>query len=69
MREAVGAMEECFENIRAWMTMDQLKLNDGKTEIIPIGTQQQLDKVNNTSHLRIGQATAPPVSTCKFHRS
>ena len=42
------------------MTVDQLKLNEGKTEIILIGTRQQLNKVN-FGHLTIGNETVPKV--------
>ena len=42
------------------MASDQLKLNEDKTEVILIGTQQQLDKVN-IALLDIGQASVPIV--------
>lgn len=35
--DAVITMPNCFESIRIWMAVDQLKLNDNKTEIILIG--------------------------------
>ena len=38
--EAVDAGQECIKDIRAWMAADQLKLNEDKTEVILIGTQQ-----------------------------
>lgn len=38
--------------------MDQLKLNDDKTEVILIGTWQQLRRVNITQ-LNIGEVTVP----------
>ena len=38
------------------------KAYEDKTEIILIGTQQQLDKVN-IAHLEIGQASKPIVSS------
>ena len=60
--KAVDAVQECIEDIRTWMAADQRKLNEGKTEVILIGTQQQLDKVN-ISHLEIGQASVPIVSS------
>ena len=60
--ETVGAMKERLEDIRAWMAANQLKLNDDKTEIILIGTQQQLDNMN-ISHLNIAHATMPLVSS------
>ena len=40
------------------MTIDQLKLSEGKTEIILSGTWQQLNKVN-FGHLTIGNETVP----------
>ena len=58
----MGAMKERLKDIRAWIAADQLKLNDDKTEIILIGTQQQLDNVH-ISHLNIAQATMPLVSS------
>ena len=42
--------------------MSQLKLNEDKTEVILIGTKQELDKVN-IAHLEIGQASVPIVSS------
>ena len=44
--EAIYAVEQCIRAIRAWMNTDKLKLNDDKTEIMLIGTRQQLNKVN-----------------------
>ena len=44
--EAVHAMEQWFRAIRAWMQADKLKLNENKTEVMLIGTRQQLSKVN-----------------------
>ena len=44
--EAVHAMEQCIRAIRAWMQADKLKLNENKTEVMLIGTRQQLSKVN-----------------------
>ena len=35
--KAVDAVQECIEDIRAWMVVDQLKLNEDKTEVILIG--------------------------------
>ena len=44
--EAVHAMEQRIRAIRAWMQADKLKLNENKTEVMLIGTRQQLSKVN-----------------------
>ena len=39
-------MPQCIRAIRAWMQVDKLKLNENKTEVMLIGTRQQLSKVN-----------------------
>ena len=44
------------------MAADQLNLNEHKSEVILIGTQQQLDKVN-IAYLENGQASVPIVSS------
>ena len=49
-------MEQCIRAIRAWMNTDKLKLNDDKTEIMLIGTRQQLNKVNLDT-LTVGDAS------------
>ena len=38
-------MEKCIEEIRNWMGINMLKLNDDKTEFIIFGTHQQLKKL------------------------
>ena len=42
--EAIHAMEQYIR--AAWMQADKLKLNENKTEVMLIGTRQQLSKVN-----------------------
>ena len=60
--EAVRVMQECIGSIRSWMATDKLKLNEAKTEIILIGTNRQLEKVN-IDRLNIGQVTVPTLSS------
>ena len=43
--KAVTAMKRCIEDLRQWMLLDRLKLNDDKTEYLLIGTRRQLDKL------------------------
>ena len=43
--EAGCAMEQCIRTVRAWMVADKLKINEEKTDIMLIGTHQQLTKV------------------------
>ena len=53
-------LESCIDDIRAWMLHDNPKLNDEKTELLIIGTPQQLDKVVIT-HIRVGNTNIYPV--------
>ena len=43
---ALNAMRDCIHDLRNWMIEDRLMLNDDKTELLLIGTRQQLQKVN-----------------------
>ena len=62
--DAVVAMERCIRDIRSWMITDKLKLNDSKTEIMLIGTRQQLAKVN-LNGLCVGGSNINPVAVAK----
>ena len=57
-------MERCVNEVRAWMLCDKLKINDGKTEFVIIGTRQQLSKVHVDS-LAVGDAQVSPVQSVK----
>ena len=46
-------MELCIRGIRTWVWMDKLKLNDDKTELMIIGSRQQLEKVS-VAELSVG---------------
>ena len=56
----IHGLENCINEIRKWMCMNLLKLNDGKTEFIILGTQQQLQKIGHTS-IQIGDDLVTPV--------
>ena len=51
--ESLGA---CISDICLWMRTNLLKLNDGKTELIVLGTRQQLSKVGDVT-IMIGNDT------------
>ena len=44
-------MESCLQDVKSWMILNKLKMNDSKTECILIGSYQQLAKINLTSIL------------------
>ena len=58
--EAISTMELCVCEIRAWMLCDKLKINNDKTEVIIIGTRQQLAKAQVVC-LTFGDARVPVV--------
>lgn len=47
--QALQAMENCIGKIRKWMIHDRLLINDSKTELILIGSKQQLSKLQPIS--------------------
>ena len=53
-------IENCIEDIRRWMTLNMLKLNDAKTEFFILDTRQQLAKLSDVS-IKIGNTTVLPV--------
>ena len=59
---AVQAMEACISDVRIWIINHHLKLNDGKTEFIIIGSRQQLAKVN-IDHVNVGTLDIRPVGS------
>ena len=47
--DAIQAMEKCIDAVRKWMIQDRLMINDDKMEVLLVGTQQQLDKLDSCS--------------------
>jgi len=43
--DAMDRLTRCITQIRDWMASNRLKLNEDKTQIIWLGTRQQLDKI------------------------
>ena len=58
--ECIHSLENCINQIRDWMCINLLKLNDGKTEFIILGTQQQLQKISHIN-IRIGEDPLTPM--------
>src|SRR5271163_1466797 len=52
---AGNCMSNCIADIRSWMQANLLMLNDSKTEVILLGTKQQLSKLSNLQIL-VGSA-------------
>ena len=51
---AMKAMERYIADIRSWMINDRFLLNDDKSEVLLIGTQYQLNKLDHSSCLLVG---------------
>ena len=57
--DAVTAIENCIRDIRQWMCVRKLMLNDDKTEFLLVGTRKQLTKVSIDS-VRVGDYNISP---------
>ena len=59
--DAVASMEHCIQDIRQWMSQDRLLMNDAKTELLLIGTRQQLAKIT-IDGITVGHSVITPLS-------
>ena len=62
--DARDLLESWITDIRSWILHDNLTLNDEKTELLIIGTPQQLEKVVIT-HIREGNTNIHPVPVAR----
>lgn len=58
-------MESCIGDIKAWMITDKLKINNGKTKLMLLGTKQQSVKIN-VGGLCNGNTIISPASATKI---
>ena len=63
--DCILQIERCIEEIRNWMAMNTLKLNDDKNEFIIFGTHQQLKKIDHIT-IRIGSVPIEHVRNLGF---
>ena len=56
--DAVASIEHCIQDIRQWMSQDKLLMNDAKTELLLIGTRQQLAKIT-IDGIIVGHSQSP----------
>ena len=57
--DAVTAIENCIQDMRQWMCVRKVMLNDGKTEFLLVGTRKQLTKVS-IDGVRVGDYNISP---------
>ena len=62
--EALQAIQNCVSDVRKWLLANKLKINDGKTEFLIIGSKKQLNKVTIDS-IRIGESEIQPATSVK----
>ena len=60
--KCLESLEACISNICLWIRTNLLKLNDDKTELIVLGTRQQLNKVGDVN-IMIGNDTISAVAS------
>jgi len=56
---SVMSVSECIADIKTWMKSNLLMLNDSKTEVVLLGTKQQLSKLSNLE-ISVGNANIKP---------
>ena len=64
LSSSVTSVSECIEDIKTWMKSNLLMLNDSKTEVVLLGTKQQLGKLDNLA-ISVGNANIIPCSRVK----
>ena len=62
--EAMNKLANCISAVRRWMLVHNLKINDSKTEFIIIGSNQQLNKLQQSS-ITVGNSTVESVSSVR----
>ena len=55
-QNAIAKIENCIDDIRKWMVVFKLKLNDVKTECMVVGSNRQLAKVIHTAFKALKKA-------------
>ena len=66
LKSKIYILEECIKEIRTFFLTHQLKLNDSKTELLIIGTHQQLSKIDiGNTFIEIGNSKIKPSSNIK----
>ena len=61
---AIGRLDKCCHDIRTWMRRNFLKLNDDKTEVLLIGSRQQLSKITLPG-VTVGESLIAPATAVR----
>ena len=53
-------VQSCIEAVKAWMAPNKLKMNDDKTEMMPVATSQSLGPLTQIMYvLAVTESTLP----------
>ena len=63
--DALDSITACVSEIRAWMIINNLKINDDKTEFLQITSPFLRNNLPLNAKLQIGQHTIPTSASCK----
>jgi len=63
--EVKNKMEKCIADIREWLSLNCLKLNDDKTELLIIGQPTQLNKIDKYPTITIGNTVVKSVPSAR----
>jgi len=62
--DAISCLQACVADVEQWMKTNRMRLNPQKTQLIWLGSQQQLDKVTTTD-IQLLNASIHPLSTVR----
>ena len=62
--DALQSIQACISDVRKWMVANKLKINDGKTEFMIIGSKHNLSRLNINS-IKIGDTEIKPVTSLR----
>lgn len=66
IQKRISDMNKCIAEVRAWMLINKLKINDSKTECIFLGTKLSLAKLDDLNlAITVGTDVIPPSSIVK----
>lgn len=63
--EAVDNLQNCITEIRSWMRVNRLKLNDSKTEFIILGNKSGINRIKDWTTIKIGDDVIKPVDNVR----
>ena len=62
--QSISNLEACVKYVRGWMLQNKLKLNDGKTELLIVGTPKQVSKLD-IDGVTVGDSVIKPSESSK----